>query len=268
MRLVFDLRFVPEPCATDDSKLTVTLPELAALLHRPRELVHLLWGGHYSAVRLREDDMRRSGVQAGAVVIAALARCSGFEIEVGEKERTLGRGAFLAQALASAIVQIPADLLQTLRLLRAVDRVTRTGTAVPTQPIGNPRSVAYLRAEPILTWKGAYVGGAAAHTTGVINGLLASGLDVEVFASERPVCSDRACFIQVPLERVNHVVSWLTTTHFGERLAHVAVDTRADFVYQRYALGSYAGPALAARLGVPFGSRVQRLRGMDEAQLG
>jgi glycosyltransferase involved in cell wall biosynthesis len=269
MRLVLDLRLVPEPCPTDYSKLTVTLSELAALMRRPRELACLMWGRRYSAVRLREDDMRRSGVQAGAVVIAALARCGGFEIEVGVQERTLGRAAFLAQALASAIVQVPAELLRTVRLLRMVDRVTRTGTAAPMQSLDSPRSVAYLRVEPRLTWNGAYVGGAAAHTTGVINGLLASGLDVEVFASERPACSDRARFVQVPLERVNHLVSWLTATDFGERLVHVAAGTRADFIYQRYALGSYAGPALAARLGIPLvlefnGSEVWATRNWGE----
>jgi glycosyltransferase involved in cell wall biosynthesis len=252
MRLVFDLRLVAEPCTPDTSDLSVTLSELAVLLRRPRELAHLLWGRSYSAVRVREDAMRRSGVQAGAVVIAALARGGGFEIEVGERESSLGHGAFLARALASAVVQVPAELLRTVRLLRMVDRVTATDTAPPMRSIENPRSVAYLRAEPTLTWKGAYVGGAAAHTTGVINGLLANGLEVEVFASERPQCSERARFLQVPLRRVNHLVSWLTATDFGEQLAHAAAGTRPDFVYQRYALGSYAGPALAARLGVPL----------------
>jgi glycosyltransferase involved in cell wall biosynthesis len=269
MRLVLDLRLVAEPRAADISELTVTLAELAALLHSPRELVRLLRGRRYGAVCLREDDMRRSGVQAGAVVIAALARCGRYEIEVGEQKRTMGRGAFLVRALASAIVRVPAELLRTVRLLRTVDRVSRTGTAAPGRSIERPRSVAYLRAEPRLTWKGAYVGGAAAHTTGVIDGLLANGLDVEVFACERPQCSDRARFVQVPLERVNHLVSWLTATDFGERLARAAAGARADFVYQRYALGSYAGSALAARLGVPLvlefnGSEVWATRNWGE----
>jgi len=252
MRLVLDLRLVPEPGARDASELTVTLSELAAMLRRPRDLVDLLWKHRYSAVRLREDEMRRSGVQAGAVVIAALTRCRVFEIEVGGQERTLGRVRFFAQALASVVVQVPAELLRSVRLLRMVDRVSRPGITPPIQSIAHPRSVAYLRAEPTLTWEGAYVGGAATHTTGVINGLLASGLDVEVFASERPQCSERARFIHVPLQRVNHLVPWLTATDFGERLACMAAGRRADFVYQRYALGSYAGLSLAARLGVPL----------------
>jgi glycosyltransferase involved in cell wall biosynthesis len=251
-RLVFDLRFVAEPCEAEASSLTVTLAELAALLRKPRDLLGLLRGRRYGAVCVREDDMRRSGVQAGAVVIAAFARCGGFEIEVGEETRILGRSAFLARALLSAAVRVPAELLRTVRLLRRVDSVARIGTSAPVPLFESPCSVAYLRAESRLTWKGAYVGGAAAHTTGVINGLLASGLDVDVFAAEPPACSDRARFVEVPLERVSHLVSWLTATDFGERLARKAAGTRADFVYQRYALGSYAGLLLAGRLGVPL----------------
>jgi hypothetical protein len=208
MRLVLDLRLAAEPRADDERALTVTLAELAALLRAPRKLARLLWGQRYVVVLLREDRMRRSGVQAGAVAIAALARTGGFEIEAGTRRRALGRAAFLRQALAAVAVQVPAESLRTVRLLRAVDRVSAaSGRSAPSPPLAQARSVAYLRASPRLTWKGAYVGGAAAHTTGVIDGLVACGLDVDVFACERPRCSDEARFTKVPLERASHLVS-------------------------------------------------------------
>ncbi|MGH8573340.1 MAG: glycosyltransferase family 4 protein, partial [Gammaproteobacteria bacterium] len=39
---------------------------------------------------------------------------------------------------------------------------------------------------------------------------------------------------------------------YGEEVARAAVRERADFVYQRYSLGSFAGIAVATRLGVPL----------------
>jgi aspartate carbamoyltransferase catalytic subunit len=66
---------------------------------------------------------------------------------------------------------------------------------------------------------GSYVGGAAAHTTGVINGLLANGIDVHVFAPERPAgVDDGATVTTVPLRRPLHLVQWLTVTGYSDAI--------------------------------------------------
>jgi len=55
----------------------------------------------------------------------------------------------------------------------------------------------------------------------------------------------------VPLERVYHLVGSLTFTDFSRAVALSAPEP-TDFVYQRYALGSFAGLELARRWGVPL----------------
>jgi glycosyltransferase involved in cell wall biosynthesis len=109
-----------------------------------------------------------------------------------------------------------------------------------------------MRVDATILWHGAYVGGAAAHTTGVINGFRANGLDVHVYAPERPGGIDDVEFTQVPLRQPFHLVHWFTFAKYGEQVARAAAGSQPDFVYQRYALGSYAGLELARELRVPF----------------
>jgi glycosyltransferase involved in cell wall biosynthesis len=98
------------------------------------------------------------------------------------------------------------------------------------------------------------VGGAATHTAGVINGLVDNGIAVEVVAADRPLGADRACFVQVPRTRRRplQLIPGLGFTDFTDQLLRAAAALRADFVYQRHQLGSYAGLRLAERLGVPL----------------
>jgi glycosyltransferase involved in cell wall biosynthesis len=112
--------------------------------------------------------------------------------------------------------------------------------------------VTYLRAEPSLSWLGAQVGGAATHTAGVVNGLTNAGLEVNAFAAERlQGVRDANCEV-VPPQHILQLVHWLTRVGYGQTLASAAALVPADLVYQRYALGSYAGLELAQRLGVPL----------------
>jgi glycosyltransferase involved in cell wall biosynthesis len=96
------------------------------------------------------------------------------------------------------------------------------------------------------------VGGAATHTAGVINGLTSAGLEVNVFAPERPEGLRGASCQAVPPQHILQLVHWLTRVGHGQELVSAAARTPADLVYQRYALGSYAGLELARRLGVPL----------------
>ena len=100
---------------------------------------------------------------------------------------------------------------------------------------------------------GTQVGGAATHTSGVINGLIDNGVAVDVIAAERPLGTDRARFVEVPpTRRPLQLVPGLRFTDYSDQLVGAATGLRADFVYQRYQLGSDAGLRLAERLGVPL----------------
>jgi glycosyltransferase involved in cell wall biosynthesis len=103
-----------------------------------------------------------------------------------------------------------------------------------------------------LRWLGTQVGGAATHTAGVINALQRRGLEVSVFAPERPQGVRDARCREVPTRHILQLVHWLTLVGYTKDLVAAAGGTPADFVYHRYALGSYAGLELAKRLNVPL----------------
>ena len=251
MRLILDLRYAPGDGGAEPEGRVVTLPELAAAVRRPRDLAALLWGQRWREVRLVRDAAARSGVQAGAVLLACLARTEGFELRDGDgRPRSVRRAALLGRAIPEMAIAGPRELWHTLRLLRAIDRKAARPPRLIPRPAA-PRSVAYLRTEPNIAFVGRYVGGAAAHTTGVINGLADCGLNVKVFAPQRPNGVEAPCTTVLP-RRVHHLVSWLTVTAYGEEVVRAAAGERTDFVYQRYALGSFAGVELADRLGVPL----------------
>ena len=251
MGVIFDLRFARDGDSAASGDTLVTPVELAAAVRRPRLLASLLWGRRWDLVTVRRDAVARSGAQAVGALLAAFARAAGFAVAHADREaRGLGRAALLRLAVADAVVATPRELWHTIRLVRAVDREIATGPA-PGAVESAPASVTYLRTEPAIAFQGRYVGGAAAHTTGVINGLEDCGLDVGVFAPQRPDRINAATTVVAP-RRIHGFVGWLTVTAYGEEIVRAAERRRADFVYQRYALGSYAGIDLARRLGVPL----------------
>ncbi len=117
---------------------------------------------------------------------------------------------------------------------------------------------------------GAYVGGAATHTTGVINGLRRRA--ASTYASSRPSgrtrIDARASRRSSRRERLHSFVHWLTLSSTRGSSCARPSDAASDAVYQRYALGSYAGLELAQRLARAVRARVQRLRDLGDAALG
>jgi glycosyltransferase involved in cell wall biosynthesis len=251
MRLTFDLRFghKPEPERSDERVLTVA--DSAAAVRHPIELARLLWGRRYDSVRVLRDKRPFSGVQAGARAWGALARARDFELEDPDGARHLGRTWRLAHAIEAFSVAAPRELWRSRLLHRRAGRIAAERFDLP-RSAARASSVTYLRSEPSLTWHGAYVGGAATHTTGVIRGLASNGAVVHVFAPERPEGINDIAFTAVPLRRVYHLAHWLTLVEYSEALVRAAIPVSADFVYHRYALGSYAGLGLARALGVPL----------------
>jgi glycosyltransferase involved in cell wall biosynthesis len=251
MRLTFDLRTLHGARGDDESERRVTIEDLALMARRPRAIADLLWGRRYESTDVLVGRLPLNGVLAGAMGLAGLARTERLRVDDGGGPATVGRARYLARASARVATLLPQELISGRRLARSAARIAATPFALPAAA-GRPRSVAYLRPQPTLNYMGAYVGGAATHTTGVINGLIDDGVDVHVYATERPERTDRASFTAVPLRRLYSLVHWLTLFEYSGDLVRAAAPHQVDAVYQRYALGSYAGLELAQRLRVPY----------------
>jgi glycosyltransferase involved in cell wall biosynthesis len=254
MRLTVDLRFAGSPVALEDGDQLVTLDEIAAAGRSPRALIALLRGPRWERVRVLRDGRALNGIQAGALGLAALARTSRFEVVSPNRTLSLGASAMLARAMATFATAFPGEVAQVVRAERHAAAVARDRFRLPrnvTRPIG---ALTYLRSEPALRYKGAQVGGAAAHTAGVINGFAHAGVNVHVLAPEPLEGIEDVAFTDIRPERIFHLVHWLTLVDYSEQQvqAGLRVANGTDAVYQRYALGSYAGLELARRLDVPL----------------
>lgn len=246
MRLTFDLRLDPrtEP---EDGECLVTIGELADMVSAPRSLASLLWGTRYESASIVLDPYPVSGLQGGAIGLAALANARRFRIG----EAASRRMPFLVRATAIFLRALPAELWRTRSLLRRARRAAETDFALPLH-VTEPRRIAYIKTEPRSRWHGELVGGASTHTTGVINGFAANGADVHVYAAERPEWTENVDFTPVSLRRVMHIVFWLTLTDYGDALMETARGDDPDFVYQRHSLGTWAGLDLAREKRVPL----------------
>jgi|SRR5271166_845143 len=252
MRLTVDLTFNGPPIAPAENERVLTLGELAAGVRDPQALRGLLRDPTLDEVRVLRDDRALNGVQAGAQLLAALSHAQRFEVCAPSGTSRWGSGAMRARALAALASALPAELARSARSYQRARRAAASTYSLPARPAGAVRRVTYLRAEPSLRWLGTQVGGAATHTAGVINGLSSAGLEVNVFAPERPEGVRGARCQAVPSKHILQLVHWLTLVGHAEELVAAAERTPADLVYQRYALGSNAGLELARRLGVPL----------------
>src|SRR5947209_14880268 len=249
MRLDVDLGFdaVPGRALGPGDAAALDLHALAASLRSPRRLLELLRSRRFEELRAREGELPLSAVQAAALLSLSAVRTDRWMVG----ERALGRIGFLSYALGRVAKALPRELARSALLALRVSRAARRTYSLP-RSVASPRSALYLRIDPTLTWLGAQVGGAATHMSGVINGLLDNGLEVEVLAVERPLHTERARYLEVRPRRILQLARGLTYTDYTEVLLRAADGRRADFVYQRYQLGSYAGLELARRLNAPL----------------
>ena len=255
MRLTVDLRFDAADRQESEAGIVIGFHRIAAAARRPRELLALLRERPFENVEVIQDELAPSAVQAVSLALVSLARAPRFTIA----GRATGRARFAIRALAQVLTAVPAELARTALWAQRLRRAAARGTPLP-RSAARPAKVAYLRVEPTLRWMGAYVGGAATHTTGVINGFADNGLGVEIFAPEQPLGTGSASFTRVPVRRIFHLVRGLSYTAYSRDVVRAAAASGADFVYQRYSLGSVAGLELAARLGVPL---VQEFNGSE-----
>ena len=254
MRLTIDMRFNASPLAEHDGDTVVTIEQLAALIRSPRQLHGLLRGRRWDAARVVRDRRALNGIQAGALGLTGLARTSRFEVVTDEQTTVLGPAAMLARAGANFATAFPAEVTRVALARRRATTTAARDYRLPRRPAGPIRSITYLRSEPSLRYLGAHVGGAAAHTAGVINGLVNAGVAVHVVAAERPDGINGAAVTEVPPRRIFQLVHWPTLIDYSDQQvrAAAAAAPRPDAVYQRYALGSFAGLELARRLEVPL----------------
>jgi glycosyltransferase involved in cell wall biosynthesis len=218
----------------------------------PRSLVDLVWRPRYDRIRVICDERPLTGPQAAVLVVAALSRARRFELETPKGVSTSGRSKFLARALALTTVALPRELWLSYRTYQRAGHVAARPHELPRTTLRRPSSMLYLRTTSTLHEMGVYVGGAATHTRGVINGFAENGLQVHVFAPERPPELGAVDVTEVPIRRMYHFAHWLTYADYSDQLARAASSQSTDFVYQRHDLGSFAGLELASRLGVPF----------------
>src|SRR4051794_17935477 len=219
MRLTVDLRHSGAPVPSHDGERVVSLHELAASARRPDALMRQLRDRRFDEVRVLADDRPLSGVQAGALGLASLARTSSFAIERPSGTRRLDANAMLRHATGEVGRRLPAEAARVARLLVHAWRAAATDHDLPARPAGPVRRVAYLRAEPTLRYLGAHIGGAATHTVGVINGLRHAGVDVRVYAPEAPEGLEPDVAVQpVDVTRVTQLVPWLTLTDYARDL--------------------------------------------------
>jgi glycosyltransferase involved in cell wall biosynthesis len=255
VRLTVDLSFDAADRQESPDGILIGFHRIAAAAGHPRQLLALLRERPFERVEVIEDELPPSAVQAVSLGLVALARAPRFML--GGRET--GRLGFAIRALARLVRAVPAELLRTALWARRL-RAAASRRTPPAAAAASPSTVAYLRVEPTLRWMGAYVGGAATHTTGVINGFADNGLRVEVVAPEQPLGTGSAAFHQVPVRRIFHLVRGLTYTAYSRDVVQAAHASGADFVYQRYSLGSLAGLELAQRLHVPL---VQEFNGSE-----
>jgi glycosyltransferase involved in cell wall biosynthesis len=254
MRLTIDMRFNASPLVEHDGDTIVTIEQLAASIRSPRELHGLLRGRRWDAARVVRDRRALNGIQAGALGLTSLVRTSRFEVVTDEQTTVLGPAAMLARATATFAAAFPAEVARVALARRRATTSAARDYGLPRRPSGPIRSITYLRSEPSLRYLGAHVGGAAAHTAGVINGLVNAGVAVHVVAAERPDGINGATVTEVSPRRIFQLVHWPTLIDYSDLQvrAAAAAGPRPDAVYQRYALGSFAGLELARLLGVPL----------------
>jgi glycosyltransferase involved in cell wall biosynthesis len=252
MRLTVDFTFDGQSIVPDADERVLTLGEFAGTARDPTRLRELLRAPELSELRVVRDERALNGVQAGALLLAVLSRAGRVEVCSPNAAINVGVGSMRARAAAAVAMALPVELARSARWYARARRIAATRFALPAQPAVEVRRVTYLRAEPSLRWLGNQVGGAATHTAGVINGLSSAGLEVSVFAPGRPQGVRDARCHEVPTRHILQLVHWLTLVGHSQDLVSAAAATPADIVYQRYALGSYAGLELARRLGVPL----------------
>jgi len=242
-----DLTSTPEPHApTEDTTRILSADAVRSLLSGCRALAAL---GRYQSVEVLVHDAR--GLVSLKPQLAArwLSRGPCRIVDPQGNHREIGLRALcsdLARASA-AVLAWPLAKHRVIADLRALDKPA----APPTAGSGPPL---YLRCDICY---GLQAGGSLGHIGGVVGGLAKAGL-MPVFASvQRPsTVPAHVPMIQLDPGPPKWLHSEQTLLTFNRaivgQIARKWQHGPPRFVYQRHALGTYAGLMAARRYGVPF----------------
>ena len=200
MRLTFDLRSLQAARGEEPGVRRVTIEDLALMARRPRDARRPALG---SALRDRDDRARRLAAQRHPRRRARLGRpCP----------RRAPRDPYVRWDANAAPGSVYRDRLGSARRAAAaracgerLARAARTAHRVgPVRRAGccarrHARSRTCALSRRSTTWA-RYVGGAATHTTGVINGFVQNDVEVTVYATQRPEGLGGSRFTEVPLQ--------------------------------------------------------------------
>lgn len=248
MRLEVDLRRNAPPILPEEEATRLDPDVVAGALRSWPRLSSVLRAHHYEQLTVLTGSSKQiSGRQA--LVLAALASTRATRVVLDG--RRMGRARFAARAAILAARTLSREAAASTAMasrisVQGLRRYKLPATSIRTQ------SALYLRVEPSLRWQGAQVGGAATHTSGVINGLIDGGVAVQVVAAERLPGIERANFLAVSPRRILDLVAGVGHADYARAVVAATAGAEADFVYERYQLGSVAGLEIAERLGVPL----------------
>ena len=252
MRLTVDLRYNGPAVEPVDDELAVTLGQLAVMAGSPRQLRRLLRDSQLHDLRVLRDDRALNGVQSGALMLAALSRANRFEVCSATGRLLLGRSAMRAMAAKLLATALPAELARSARWHERARRVAAS-TLHPAHTPGQTGAASHLPEDRGIAALARSAGGRCRHPHGGRHkralGRRHRGQRVRRRAPDG--CARCALPAQPP-RHIVQLVHWLTLVGYTRDLVAAAVVMPADLVYQRYAVGSYAGLELARRLDVPL----------------
>jgi glycosyltransferase involved in cell wall biosynthesis len=247
VRLNADLRRDRLPAQEGSSVRSLDPDVVVAALRSPRRLAALVADRRYDELAVQTGAESLSGRRAIVLLALVATRTGRFVLD----DRVTGRVAFMASAVGAASRAMLRELVSTVAMsLRIAADGRRSYRLAPVAP--DPRSALYLRVEPSLRWQGAQVGGAVTHTRGVVNGLIDCGLSVHSVAAERLAGTERAAFTEAVPRRALDLVQGVGYADYARQIRAAASEMCADFVYERYQMGSSAGLRVARSLGVPL----------------
>ena len=251
MPIEFDLT-AEQRVARNGDREVLGFAELTSAARRPRGLAELLWRRRHRTLVVHEDGLPKSAKQAAAALLAGLVRARERRLSVDGGPKPITAPGLLAHGAVELGRAAPRELRDSIRLRRDAARDCEVPRSLPRRTAGpRPERVLYVRGNPTMTWKGHAVGGAATHMTGVVNGMIDNGVDVDVLAPGG-LPGLRGRLHEVPVRRIFHFEPWLTMAAYAEEVRRAAAGIDGEAVYQRYEPGSLAGVRIAADRDVPL----------------
>jgi glycosyltransferase involved in cell wall biosynthesis len=201
-------------------------------------------------VGLLLEDGEPGPLRPALLTLLALTRCRTLETIGAEGTRRAVSRRTVWSALGRMIGATLGGVAAAWACWRELNALDGPGTRTFPRPI---RSVAVLRTN---LWHGVKVGGSVGHFAGVVNALQRRGVSTEVFAPEPQPMIDAGVRMHSIAASPDPAYPYELNYYryhrrFVAALAARLAAARPDAIYHRLSLGSWAGVAVARRLGIP-----------------